>query len=365
MQIAGRRALVTGANRGIGRHFVDALVARGAERVYAAARTPGSLAEVVAQHGDRVVPVQLDVTDLGQINALAERLPDVALLVSNAGLGAAVPVLAPADDTLFREVFEVNFFGPLNLVRAFAPHLRTHAGGVLFVQSLTALVISRSSPVYSASKAAAMMLAAGVRAELRSDNVTVTSAFPGFVDTDMNAGIEVPKAHPRAVADRSLDAWEQGTLSAFPDRLAELVERAVVRDMAAVLSDPQAVMTGLIAELRAGASPDAVRVDRFHYPPGGHTHWHLHTGEQVLYGESGRGWVQFDGRVRDDLTPGSVVHVPVGLRHWHGAVPDQELVHLAVTAGGDTVWLGEVSEVEYRAGNAPISPDLPTPDPAG
>lgn len=250
MQIAGRCALVTGANRGLGRHFVDALLARDAVRVYAAARNPGSLTGVVAQHGERVVPVQLDVTSGAEIRALAERLPDVALLVSNAGQACALPVLGPADDAPFRAVFDVNFFGPLNLVRAFAPQLRTHAGGALFVQSLTAFVISRSSPIYSASKAAAMMLAAGVRAELRSDDVTVTSAFPGFVDTDMNAGIDVPKAQPRAVADRCLDAWEQGTLSAFPDRLAELVEHAVVHDMTAVLEDPQQVMTRLVSELR-------------------------------------------------------------------------------------------------------------------
>lgn len=250
MEIAGRAALVTGANRGLGRHFVDALVARDAARVYASARDPGSLAAVVAQHGDRVVPVPLDVTQVEQIRAAAERLPDVELLVSNAGQGCAVPVLEPADDAPFRAVFEVNFFGPLNLVRAFAPQLRDSAGGVLFVQSLAALVISRSSPVYSASKAAAMMLATGVRAELRAAAVTVTSAFPGFVDTDMNAGIDAPKAHPRAVADRCLDAWQRGVLSAFPDRLAELVESTLVRDMAAVLAEPQAVMTGLLAELR-------------------------------------------------------------------------------------------------------------------
>jgi NAD(P)-dependent dehydrogenase (short-subunit alcohol dehydrogenase family) len=253
MQIAGRRALVTGANRGLGRHFVDALLAHDAERVYAAARDPQSLAEVVAQHGDRVVPVQLDVTRGEQIHALAERLPDVALLVSNAGQGCALPVLGPADDAPFRAVFEVNFFGPLNLVRAFAPQLREQGGGVLFVQSLTALLISRSSPVYSASKAAAMMLAAGVRAELLTAGVTVTSAFPGFVDTDMNAGIDVPKAAPRAVADRCLDAWQQDTLSVFPDRLAELVEDAVTHEMAAVLEDPQRVMTRLVTELGTSA----------------------------------------------------------------------------------------------------------------
>lgn len=72
-------------------------------------------------------------------------------------------------------------------------------------------------------------------------------------------------------------------------------------------------------------------MDRFHYPPGGHTHWHLHTGEQVLYGESGRGWVRFEGRERVVIEPGAVVHVPVGLRHWHGARPDTALVHVAVT----------------------------------
>jgi limonene-1,2-epoxide hydrolase len=99
-------------------------------------------------------------------------------------------------------------------------------------------------------------------------------------------------------------------------------------------------------------------VDRIHYPPGDHTHWHVHTGEQVLYGESGRGWVRFAGQERVEIEPGVVVQVPVGVRHWHGARPDTALVHLAVTAGGDTEWLGEVSVEEYagtpgpEAGNA-------------
>jgi limonene-1,2-epoxide hydrolase len=92
---------------------------------------------------------------------------------------------------------------------------------------------------------------------------------------------------------------------------------------------------------------DRIHIDRIHYPPGGHTHWHLHTGEQVLYGEAGHGWVQFDGARRLSLDPGTAVHVAVGRRHWHGATPEHELVHLAVTMGGDTVWLGEVSAEEY------------------
>lgn len=105
--------------------------------------------------------------------------------------------------------------------------------------------------------------------------------------------------------------------------------------------------------LLLGASQDALRVDRFHYPPGGHTHWHIHTGEQVLYGESGRGWVRFEGQGRVAIEPGEVVQVPVGLQHWHGALPDTALVHVAVTAGGDTEWLGEVTAEEYAGKPGP------------
>ena len=101
------------------------------------------------------------------------------------------------------------------------------------------------------------------------------------------------------------------------------------------------------AAVLAAQVPHGVRVDRFFYPPEGHTHWHSHSGEQVLYGESGRGWVKFAGQERAMIGPGEVVYVPVGVRHWHGATPDGPLVHLAVTAGADTSWLGELSSDEY------------------
>jgi NAD(P)-dependent dehydrogenase (short-subunit alcohol dehydrogenase family) len=85
-------------------------------------------------------------------------------------------VLATADESSFRSVFEVNFFGPLALVRAFGPQLRARHGGVLFILSLAALVISRGSPIYSASKAAAMMFATGVSVLLAEG-----LAQPGFL----------------------------------------------------------------------------------------------------------------------------------------------------------------------------------------
>ena len=134
---------------------------------------------------------------------------------------------------------------------------------------------------------------------------------------------------------------------------------------------PPLRVTAGVTRTSVHTSGDAagLRVDRVAYAAGSHTHWHLHTGEQVLYGESGRGWVQFDGRSRAPLLPGTVVHIPADARHWQGAAPDSALTHLAVTAGGDTVWLGEVTDEQYRhgatAGSAGRMQPTPPPIPFG
>lgn len=116
------------------------------------------------------------------------------------------------------------------------------------------------------------------------------------------------------------------------------------------MTDQPRVTPGVVrTKLHTGADEAAVRVDRVAYAPGAHTHWHAHTGEQVLYGEVGHGWVSFDGRAREPLEPGAIVYVPVGAKHWHGARPDGEWVHLAFTAGGDTIWLGAVTDDDASA----------------
>jgi NAD(P)-dependent dehydrogenase (short-subunit alcohol dehydrogenase family) len=252
MQIPGRTVLVTGANRGLGRTFVEALLARGATKVYAAARTPESQAAAGERHGDRVVPIRLDVTVAEDRRAVAESCGDLDLLVSNAGLAPSGRVL-DTDEAVCRETFEVNVFGPLALVQELAPTLRERRGGVLFVNSVTGLIVSRSSPVYGASKAAARILALALREQLAADGVVVTTSHPGFIDTDMAREVPYPKASPEDVVARSLDAWEAEATVVFPDRLAELVERALAERMPEVLRQPQRVMTGLVADLEGRA----------------------------------------------------------------------------------------------------------------
>jgi NAD(P)-dependent dehydrogenase (short-subunit alcohol dehydrogenase family) len=249
VRIEGRAALVTGANRGVGAALVDALIARGARKVYAGARDPASLAAVAQRQGERVVPVRLDVTREEDRRQAVQSCPDLEILVSNAGLAPYGPVLETEEAT-YRETFEVNVFGPLALVRAFAPLLRAQRGGLLFINSLTGLIVSRSAPVYGASKSAMRMLALGLREQLCADGVVVTTSHPGFIDTDMAADVPFPKATPQQVAERSLDGLEAEDTVVFPDRFAELVEQALNTRMPEILREPQRVMTSLVDELQ-------------------------------------------------------------------------------------------------------------------
>jgi short-subunit dehydrogenase len=115
---------------------------------------------------------------------------------------------------------------------------------------LSGFLISRSSPIYSATKAACMMLAVGLREELKDSGVQVTSTFPGFIDTDMTTSMAIEKASPRSVAERSLDGLSAGATSVFPDRFAEMVREALEHDMGSVLTEPQQVATRVVRDYR-------------------------------------------------------------------------------------------------------------------
>jgi len=124
---AGSVALVTGANRGIGLAFVRELTARGAKKVYAGVRDPDGLTDEFAGLPAEVVP--LDVTDPAAVGAAADACPDVSLLVNNAGLFTNTRLVLTSDPDAARREMEVNYFGVLNMTRAFAPVLGASGGG--------------------------------------------------------------------------------------------------------------------------------------------------------------------------------------------------------------------------------------------
>ena len=207
MRIAGSTALVTGAGRGLGAVLVDALLARGAATVYAAARDPRS----VAHQDPRVVPLLLDVTDPATVRAAAERAGDVDLLINNAGVAGNGSLLT-GDPERARAEMETNFWGPVSVLRAFAPVLARNGGGaVVNVLSALSWLTAPFTASYSASKAAAWSFTGSARAELRAQGTQVVGVHLGYMDTDMVAGLDVPKIAPEDVARQLLDAVESGS----------------------------------------------------------------------------------------------------------------------------------------------------------
>jgi NAD(P)-dependent dehydrogenase (short-subunit alcohol dehydrogenase family) len=233
MKIQDSVALVTGANRGLGLEFARALLARGARKVYAAAREPSSIALPGVQ------PVQLDVTDAQRVSALGRELGDVNLLVNNAGISRADSFLSPTGVDSVRAELETNFYGPLLLTRALAPALARNGGGAIInvLSALSWISFPRSS-TYSASKAAAWSLTNGLRVALREQGTQVLAMHVGFVDTDMTRNITAPKAKPDVVIGRVLDALEVGAEEVLADDTAQRVKAGLTASPAAYLRPP-------------------------------------------------------------------------------------------------------------------------------
>lgn len=210
MKIADSVALVTGANRGLGKHFAGQLLRRGA-KVYATARKP----ELVDIPGAEVL--RLDITDPATIAEAAAAASDVTLLVNNAGV-STFQNLVTGDLDKIRLEMDTHFFGTLDVVRAFAPILAANSGGaVLNVLSALSWRSYYGANAYSAAKAAAWSLTNGIRLELAAQGTQVTGLHLSSTDTDMIAAFDIEKNDPAVVVATALDGLEAGLLEIIAD----------------------------------------------------------------------------------------------------------------------------------------------------
>jgi len=232
MHLENSVAFVTGANRGIGRAFVDALLERGATRIYAAARDHTSR-ETLARLDQRVRIVELDVRNPAHAKAAADQARDVTLLINNAG---TLSVGGPADVSLsaVRDDMETHFLGTLHVINAFVPVLEQHHGAIVNMLTLVALASMPALAAYNASKAAALSLTQSVRADLGKRGITVQGVFPGAVDTDMIRSFVMPKTPAIDVARATLDGIEAGEEDIFPDPMSRQIYTAWRQDHKAV-----------------------------------------------------------------------------------------------------------------------------------
>jgi len=212
--IDGAVVLVTGANGGLGTHFVHQALQRGAAKVYAAARSPRDWDD------DRIVPLVLDVTSAGSIAAAAETAADVTVLVNNAGAANGASVLG--DLAAARDLFETNFWGALAVTSAFAPALRASGGTVLNVLSVLSWL--GVGDAYSASKAALWQATNTQRLALAPSGVHVAGLHLGYADTPMTKGVDAPKLDPADVVRSAYDGLEAGAYEILADELSARVK---------------------------------------------------------------------------------------------------------------------------------------------
>jgi NAD(P)-dependent dehydrogenase (short-subunit alcohol dehydrogenase family) len=220
MNIEHSTALVTGANRGLGRHLAEQLAGRGA-KVYAGARDPGR----VDLPG--VIPVALDITDPASVAAAAEATGDVTLLINNAGSATGASLL---DGPLADIQLEMNthFFGTLAVIRAFAPQLAAaDESAVLNVLSVLSWISLPDGGAYSAAKAAEWSLTNALRQQLAAQGTKVSGLHVGYMDTDMASHVTGPKQDPAAVAKLALDGIAAGETEILADDLSRQVRQGL------------------------------------------------------------------------------------------------------------------------------------------
>jgi NAD(P)-dependent dehydrogenase (short-subunit alcohol dehydrogenase family) len=227
MEIASSTALVTGANRGFGRHLASELLARGAT-VYAGARNPDTIDLPGA------TPLAIDITDPASVAAAAAITGDVTLLINNAGSSAGADLLTGDIDAVRLE-FDTHFFGTLSVIRAFAPQLAANGGGsILNILSALSWLSIPAIGAYSAAKSAEWSMTNALRAQLAEQQIRVAGLHVGYMDTEMAASVTGPKSNPADIATIAIDGIEAGLYEILADGVSRHVQAGLAAGVAAL-----------------------------------------------------------------------------------------------------------------------------------
>lgn len=218
----GKVALVSGSNRGIGKAIAIELLEQGVSKLYAGARNVETLNELTEKYGERVVPIQLDVTNADSVKKATSTIEDLDILVNNAGIFSVARAFGEDTEQSLVDNLEVNVYGVIKLSNALISLLKKDSEtAIVNVSSLAALGSMPMGATYSMSKAALHSLTQAMRGDVLEHNISVIGVYPGPIDTDMTAGLDFEKESPTNTAKSIVNGIINGTEDIYPDGMSE------------------------------------------------------------------------------------------------------------------------------------------------
>lgn len=225
--IKDKVALITGANRGIGKSIVESFIKHGAKKVYLAVRDIKSTKMLETQFGSKVVTIEMDVTNEESILAATKITKDVDVVVNNAGVLVRAASLSNNVVEQLKYEMDVNVYGLLHVANAYKDILIENKGALVQLNSIASMKNFPDLSTYSASKAASYSITQGLREQFAIHNVQVVSVHPGPIATDMgrSAGFD-GGGRSDIVAENIVEALINNQFHLFPDVLAKKIGNA-------------------------------------------------------------------------------------------------------------------------------------------
>ncbi len=217
-QVKDSVVLVTGANRGLGQALVDELFAGGAQKVYATTRKPCDFDDA------RVVNIVLDVRDMAAIGKLSDQMPDVNIVINNAG-AFFYESLTEASLDHIHELFEANVFGPIRIIQTLAPILKKNGGGI--VVNMLAVTSWIPNGPYGPTKAALWSVTNTFRTELADQGTRLVGVHCGPIDTEAIEGMDIKKElinEPKDIARAMVSGINRGDVEIIVDEFSRHIK---------------------------------------------------------------------------------------------------------------------------------------------